>query len=788
MAIKIDMLKAYDRMEWVFLRRVLEAFGFCDAFVNLVMQCVSTVSYSVLLNGKPLKKIIPGRGLRQGDPMSPYLFLLCNDILSRILDRAQDRGDLHGIKISKNAPAISHLMFADDTLLFARANTMEASIIGKCLKQFEDWSGQLCSKQKSGILYSRNCVKSLRDNIEAKVGISTVNEAEKYLGNPFVFSRQKKKDFDFLRSKLVQRLEGWKMRTLSFAGRMVAISSVASTIPSYTMSTYQLPLSSCRDLDAIIRKFWWNGRLDKQRFLATISWDALCRPKCTGGLGFRRMEDINNAFLAKLAWNLASGLRRPWTESYKAKYFPRDSFWSVQQRNSDSFVWKGILNARQLILSGSCTIIASGESIDIWFQPWIPWLTYSEFRDLMEGIRAKAPGLRSVADLLFRRTKQWNSNYLCFLFGVELGTKISTIQIATDLNEDLLIWKQSNNGNFSVKQAYLLNQGGRFGVIDPMWKWIWHGELHPRMRMTLWRALSGALPLGGKAGIPSNNCCFCPNLEENTLHLFVKCSFAAGLWFGSPVPLCTNAVHSDSLKSFVFEMGSNLDCAQRTRFLLCLAVIIDTIWNKRNALWHNVDEQAVNIGESLDSIHRKFWELSQIDEHGDTMSMAPTSPPSELQNLPTGNRLIFVDGSFKEGKIGAGILAWDRATMDWFFEAKASDGMSEIAAEVFAWFSAFQWAKKNNWDDFALISDSSIVLKAFSNDISPSWKCLSWFAAAIKLKHSFTNVSFFHFNRTYLAFVDSLAKSARCSESDTLCCKGEGFPPVDPIFSVANLR
>ncbi|KAF4368741.1 hypothetical protein G4B88_003614 [Cannabis sativa] len=334
----------------------------------------------------------------------------------------------------------------------------------------------------------------------------------------------------------------------------------------------------------------------------------------------------------------------------------------------------------------------------------------SNQRNKKKGIRAKAPGLRSVADLLFRRTKQWNSNYLCYLFGVELGTKISTIQIATDLNEDLLIWKQSNNGNFSVKQAYLLNQGGRFGAIDPLWKWIWHGELHPRMRMTLWRALSGALPLGGKAGIPSNNCCFCPNLEENTLHLFVKCSFAAGLWFGSPVPLCTNAVHSDSLKSFVIEMGSNLDCAQRTRFLLCLAVIIDTIWNKRNALWHNVDEQAVNIGESLDSIHRKFWELSQIDEHGDTMSMAPASPPSELQNLPTGNRLIFVDGSFKEGKIGAGILAWDRATMDWFFEAKVSDGMSEVAAEVFAWFSAFQWAKKNNWDDFALISDSSILI------------------------------------------------------------------------------
>uniref|UniRef100_A0A803NSP1 RNase H type-1 domain-containing protein n=1 Tax=Cannabis sativa TaxID=3483 RepID=A0A803NSP1_CANSA len=177
-------------------------------------------------------------------------------------------------------------------------------------------------------------------------------------------------------------------------------------------------------------------------------------------------------------------------------------------------------------------------------------------------------------------------------------------------------------------------------------------------------------------------------------HLFVKCSFAAGVWFGSPVPLCTNVVHSDSLKTFVIEMGSNLDRAQRTRFLLCLAVIIDTIWSKRNALWHNLDEKAVNVREILDSVHRKFWEFSQICENGDTVLTVPASPSSEVQNLPTANRLIFVDGSFKEGKIGAGMLAWDRVTMDWFFEAKATDGMSEIAAEVYAWLSAFQWAKK----------------------------------------------------------------------------------------------
>uniref|UniRef100_A0A803QEP6 Reverse transcriptase n=1 Tax=Cannabis sativa TaxID=3483 RepID=A0A803QEP6_CANSA len=682
-------------------------------------------------------------------------------IPGRILDRAQDNGEIHGIKISRNAHAVSHLMFADDTLLFTRANTVEAGNIGVCLKKFEDWSGQLCSKQKSGILFSRNCVKSLRENIEKKMGISTINEAEKYLGNPFIFSRKKKKDFEFLRTKLMQRLEGSKMRSLSFAGRMVAVKAIASAIPSYSMSTYQLPITSCRELDVIIRKFWWSGRLDKQRFLATVSWDSLCRPKVSGGLGFRRMEDTNQAFLAKFAWCIASGISRPWTDAFKAKYFPRDSFWSVKRKNSDSFVWKGILNARQVIMKGSCTVIASGASIDIWHQPWIPWLNYEEFRDLMESIRDKALGLRTVADLLINRTGQWNSNYLCFLFGAEVGKKISTIQLATEISDDLLIWKEANNGMFSVKQAYMVQQGDRFGSTDLLWKWIWNNDLHPRMKMVLWRALAGALPIGDRMGRSPPTCCFCSQSEESLMHMFVQCPLASALWLGSPVSIRTHVITAVSLKSFVLEMGSSLNRDQRSKFLLCLAIIIDSLW---------------------------FWEFSQAKEEADTAEAVMTELSPLPKPIPMENCVIFVDGSFKDNRIGAGFLAWNRETSDWFYGAKASDGTNEVVAEVYAWFCALQWAKQNGWDNFALVSDSTVVIKAFSSGISPNWKCVSWFAAALKLLNCFSNVSTFHFDRTYLAFVDSLAKSARCSECDTPCYKGEGFPPVDPIFSVSNLR
>ncbi|KAM6564748.1 hypothetical protein CsatB_024746 [Cannabis sativa] len=146
----------------------------------------------------------------------------------------------------------------------------------------------------------------------------------------------------------------------------------------------------------------------------------------------------------------------------------------------------------------------------------------------------------------------------------------------------------------------------------------------------------------------------------------------------------------------------------------------------------------------------------------------------------------MVDGSFSKGKISAGFLAWNRDTNDWFYEAKSAVGENAVAAEVFAWFIALQWATNNNWDDLVIFSDSAVVLDAFKKERHPNWQCISWFSSALKMKRSLSDVTMQHTNRTYLAFVDNLAKSARLSESDVPCCKGEGFPPVDPIFSVVN--
>lgn len=141
MAIKIDMSKAYDRIEWDFLREVLCKLGFHDWWVHLILQCVSSVSYRVIHGAREMGPIIPSRGLRQGDPLSSYLFILCAEGLSALLKKYERQKLIQGVTICRQAPSISHMFFADDSYLFCKANESEALRMMELLQIYEEASG-----------------------------------------------------------------------------------------------------------------------------------------------------------------------------------------------------------------------------------------------------------------------------------------------------------------------------------------------------------------------------------------------------------------------------------------------------------------------------------------------------------------------------------------------------------------------------------------------------------------------------------------------------------------------
>ena len=257
MALKLDMSKAYDRMEWIFLEKVMRHVGFADSLIKIIMSCISSVSYAVLLNGQPMGNIKPTRGLRQGDPLSPYLFLLCALGLQGLLKKAEVQGDINGVSICCNGPKVSHLFFADDSVLFCRAKEKECQTILDLLAIYERGSGQKINREKTNIFFSSNTLPQVQSNIQQLVGVPAIRQYEKYLGLPALVGRAKKQSFVYLKERVWRKFQGWKEKILSHAGREVLIKSVIQAIPTYTMSCFKLPKGLVKELEVLIRKYWW---------------------------------------------------------------------------------------------------------------------------------------------------------------------------------------------------------------------------------------------------------------------------------------------------------------------------------------------------------------------------------------------------------------------------------------------------------------------------------------------------------------------------------------------------
>ena len=140
-SMKMDMSKAYDRVEWIFIEKMLIRLGFTQQWVNKLMRCITSVRYSFEINGKSHGEVIPSRGLRQGDPLSPYLFLICAEGLSFLLRQAENKKEIMGLKVARNAPSITHLFFADDSLHFIKASTRSLQALQEIFSLYSECSG-----------------------------------------------------------------------------------------------------------------------------------------------------------------------------------------------------------------------------------------------------------------------------------------------------------------------------------------------------------------------------------------------------------------------------------------------------------------------------------------------------------------------------------------------------------------------------------------------------------------------------------------------------------------------
>ena len=202
MAVKLDMSKAYDWVELVYLDNVMRKMGFREKWIGLIMVCIKMVTYSILVNGEPQGLIQPTKGIRQRDPLSPFLFLLCTEGLHELIQKSARMGELKGLSISRNGPQLTHLLFADDSLLFCRATIEECRKIMEILEIYEEGSGQKVNKNKTAIFFSKSTPEGTKDEIKEALSLQEIVHYDKYLGLPSLVGGKKRESFNFIKQKV----------------------------------------------------------------------------------------------------------------------------------------------------------------------------------------------------------------------------------------------------------------------------------------------------------------------------------------------------------------------------------------------------------------------------------------------------------------------------------------------------------------------------------------------------------------------------------------------------------
>ncbi|XP_074320432.1 uncharacterized protein LOC141657179 [Silene latifolia] len=528
-ALKLDLEKAFDRLEWDFVRTCLIAVNIDPETISLIMSCISTTSAFVTFNGTPLDTFTPSRGIRQGDPLSPYLFIICMEALSRLIHQACNNSDWIPFPLGKGGVSFSHLLFADDILVFGRTSERNLCALQDTILSFCSDSGQKINCSKSKITFSKLTPPSEATLFEDALGIKKTNTLGTYLGFPLLSKKPKRSDLNFILDNIKSKLASWKSKFLSRAGRICLIKSTINAIPNHAMQCIRLPSSILRDIDKTTRSFLWSSQSANKLHLA--NWDLVTLPLSLGGLGIKAAEPLNDALSTKLCSKVLLNNSSSAAKTIHSKYCTpsRHSF------SRGSHIWKNIGRGWNILKDHLLWSIGDGSTISLWDDPW---LDLGPLRTLVLGPLSLSSSSAKLNSIISNGV--WALDSLEFVLPDLITIAILSTPIPTTPRPDVLSTSLAPKGKFSISDAYSSlchpNPTPALPTFPADLSWLWDIPTQPRIKVFLWLVWWNKLPhkasLFGRKILPSSSCSLCPNpsISETSLHALRDCSFASHSW------------------------------------------------------------------------------------------------------------------------------------------------------------------------------------------------------------------------------------------------------------------
>lgn len=601
--LKLDFHKAFDSVAWSFLDWTLDKMGFPPRWRMWISSCITSAAASILINGSPTAPFKLHRGLRQGDPLSPFLFDLVVETLSLVIQKASHLGLWEGVEVTKNGEKITHLQYADDTIIFCPPNLDYLLNIKKTLILFQLASGLQVNFHKSsimGIHVDEIWLQEAANALLCKVGRLPFT----YLGLPIGGNISRLAHWDPIIKKIEGKLASWKGRMLSIAGRITLIKASISSLPLYYMSLFPAPRGVIEAINKLQRNFLWSGELRKSS-LALVAWNQVVLPKESGGLNCGNLLNRNISLLFKWIWRLSHDPESLWQKVIKEKYGYSHTttvhdLCTPKGSGPWRFICASILNhpsARSFVKTKLRKAVGNGVKTLFWLDTWLGdsplKLRFPRLFTIVDNPMAYIASCGSWCG----REWVWNFSWSRVFRPrdaeewEELQGLLGSVCLSPS-TDDRLIWTPHKSGAFSVKSCSkeLTNTALKPQSKIRIWGRLWRGLIPPRIEVFSWVALLGKLNSRQKLAtlniIPPDDavCIMCNGAPETSDHLLLHCPFASSIWLWWLGIWNVSWVFPKNL----FEAFEQWYCHKKNPFfrkVWCsiFSIIIWTIWKERNA-------------------------------------------------------------------------------------------------------------------------------------------------------------------------------------------------------------